>query len=119
LLLNFGIASFLSVLATFTATIVALNWTQFNVSVLTEADARPFYFAANGQIRFCRRPRKNLSTIPGRLALKMQNRICGVWLLRILKWRDTIRYSGKKALQLLQQAARELPDDAEVQAPVG
>ena len=49
LLLNCGIASFLSVLATFTATIVALNWTQFNVSVLTETDARHFYFAANGQ----------------------------------------------------------------------
>ena len=49
MLLNCGIASFLSVLATFTATIVALNWTQFNVSVLTETDARHFYFAANGQ----------------------------------------------------------------------
>lgn len=49
MLLNCGIASFLSALATFTATIVALNWTQFNVSVLTETDARHFYFAANGQ----------------------------------------------------------------------
>lgn len=58
-MLNCGIASLLSVLATFTATIVALNWTEFNASVLTETDARHFYF----------------------------------------KWRDTIRYSGKKALQ--------------------